>query len=235
MARSLTPDSWQTTAVSNGNGYLLQGHKLLGHIPREDDFYVVFARMEEGVTAFLIDAETDGVTLNGKPEITLENCSLSQDAVLGEIGGAFQLGVDYIPHQAVKIGARYVGMAQRLLDMSAQYAKDWVSMGQPLALRPAVMRMVAEVAAETHAARYMVYHAACHQALMVRLFTGEMIRKAIDKTIMVHGGTSYLEQSPAIRMYRNLVPDESLEVGLENSRMAVAEHYLQLQTLMAAD
>ena len=240
----MTPDSWQTTAVPNGDGYLLRGHKLLGHKPREDDFYVVFARMEEGVTAFLVDAETDGVTLNGKSEISLENCTLSQDAVLGEIGGAFQLGVDYIPHQAVKIGARYVGMAQRLLDMSAQYAKDWVSMGQPLALRPAVMRMVAEMAADIHAARYMVYHAAWlideeedarHPALMVRLFTGEMIRKTIDKTIMVHGGTSYLEQSPAIRMYRNLVPDESLEVGLENSRMAVAEHYLQLQTLMAAD
>jgi alkylation response protein AidB-like acyl-CoA dehydrogenase len=135
-------------------------------------------------------------------------------------------------------------MAQRLLEMSAQYAKDWVSMGQPLALRPAVMRMVAEMAAEIQAARYMVYHAAwlldeeeevAHEAMMVRLFTGQMIRKVMDKTIMVHGGTSYLEQKPALRMYRNLVPDEALEVGLENSRMAVANHFLEYETLMADD
>jgi hypothetical protein len=52
---------------------------------------------------------------------------------------------------------------------------------------------------------------------------------------MVHGGVSYLEQAPAIRMYRNLVPDKVLEIGLENSRMAVANHYLELQTLMADD
>jgi acyl-CoA dehydrogenase len=239
-----SPDSWQTTAVRDGDDFMLRGHKLLGQKPRDKDFYVVFARMDEGITAFLVDSDTDGVRLNGKPELTLQDCVLPKSALLGEVGGAFQLGVDRLPHQAVKMGARYVGMAQRLLDMSAQYAKDWVSMGQPLALRPAVMRMVAEMASDVQAARFMVYHAAWlldeeeearHEALMVRLFTGQMIRKAIDKTIMVHGGTSYLEQAPAIRMYRNLVPDESLEIGLENTRMAVAEHYLELQTLMAED
>jgi alkylation response protein AidB-like acyl-CoA dehydrogenase len=240
----LSPDDWQTTAVRDGDNFILNGTKLLGHKVRDDDFFVVFARMEEGITAFLVDTDAEGVRWNGKPELALRNCVLSKDALLGEIGGAFALGVEWLPNQAVKMGARYVGMAQRLLDMSAQYAKDWVSMGQPLALRPAIMRMVAEMAAEVQAARYMVYHAAWlldeeeearHEALMVRLFTGEMIRKAIDKTIMVHGGTSYLEQAPAIRMYRNLVPDESLEIGLENSRMAVAEHYLELQALMAED
>lgn len=238
------PETWQTTVVRDGEDLILRGHKLLGHKPRPEDFYIVFARMDEGVTTFLVEPDAAGVRLNGAAEVSFDGCVLSQDAVLGEIGGAFRLGADRLPHQAVKMGARYVGMAQRLLDMSAQYAKDWVSMGQPLALRPAVMRMVAEMAADIQAARYMVYHAAWlldeeqearHEALMVRLFTGEMIRKAIDKTIMVHGGTSYLEQAPAIRMYRNLVPDESLEIGLENSRMAVAEHYLELQTLLAED
>jgi len=241
---ALTPDEWQTTAVANGGGYVLNGRKLLGHQPRQDDFYVVFAKMDEGVTAFLVNPDTDGVTLDGTPEIAFQDCELPPEAVLGEIGGGLKLGAEYIPHQQVKMGARYVGMAQRLLDMSTQYAKDWVSMGQPLALRPAVMRMVAEMAADIQAARYMVYHAAwkldeeedtCHEAAMIRLFTGQMIRSAIDKTIMVHGGVSYLEQKPALRMYRNLIPDQALEVGLENSRMAVANHYLELQTLLDGD
>ena len=52
---------------------------------------------------------------------------------------------------------------------------------------------------------------------------------------MVHGGTSYLGQKPALRMYRNLVPDEALEIGLESSRMAIANHYLELQTLLEDD
>lgn len=238
---SLAPDSWQTTAAVKDEGYVLNGRKLLGHKPRDDDYYVVFARSDEGVTAFLVEPDAEGVRLNGKAELILENCALSEEAVLGEVGGGLKLGAEYLPHQQVKMGARYVGMGQRLLEMSAQYAKDWVSMGKPLALRPAVMRMVAEMAAQIQAARYMVYHAAWlldeeedahHQANLVRLFTAEMIRSIIDKTIMVHGGTNYLDREPALRMYRNLVPDQALEAGLENSRMAVANHYLELETFL---
>lgn len=240
-AGALCPEEWKTTAEQSGDEFILNGRKLLGRKPREDDFYVVFARTAEGVTAFLVDPDAEGVVLNGKSEISFRDCSLSADAVLGELGQALKLGVEYLPKQQVKMGARYVGMAQRLLEMSAQYAKDWVSMGQPLALRPAIMRMVSEIAASVEAARYLVYHAAwlldeekdaSYQASVVRLFTGQMIQSVIDKTIMVHGGVSYLGQAPALRMYRNLVPDKALEIGLENSRMAVANHYLEYQTLM---
>ena len=247
---SLEPDGWQTTAVANSGGYTLNGRKLLGRKPRPDDFYVVFCKTPapaRGVTAFLVEPDAEGVTII-KSEIIFQDCKLPPEALLGQVGGGLKLGVEYIPHQQIKTSARYVGMAQRLLDMSVQYAQDWVSMGQPLALRPAVMRMVAEMAADIQAARYLVYHAAwlldeedvgatlsgrpLHAANVVRLFTGQMIRKVIDKTIMVHGGVSYLNQSPALRMYRNLVPDKALEIGLENSRMAVANHYLELQTLL---
>jgi acyl-CoA dehydrogenase len=241
---AMAPAQWQTTARQTGSGYVLTGRKLLGHRPREGDFFVVFAQTDQGATAFLVDSDAKGATVNGKPEVIFQDCAVPANAVLGEVGAGLKLGVGYLPHQQIKMGARYVGMAQRLLEMSAQYAKDWVSMGQPLALRPAVMRMVAEMAADIQAARFMVYHAAwlldeekdaSHEAMMVRLFTGRMIRTAIDKTIMVHGGVSYLEQKPALRMYRNLVPDEALELGLENSRMAVANHYLELQSLLGED
>jgi acyl-CoA dehydrogenase len=238
---ALTPDRWQTRAVPNGAGYMLNGRKSLGHKPRDDDFYVVFAQSDEGITAFLVEPDSPGVLLNADSEITLDNCHVPVEAVLGSVGQGLKLGNDYLAHQQVKMGARYVGMAQRLLDMSAQYARDWVSMGQPLALRPAVMRMIAEMAVGIQAARYLVYHAAwkldeCEDArddaAAIRLFTGQMIRSAIDKTIMVHGGTNYLEKEPALRMYRNLVPDKALELALEHSRMAVANHYLELQTIM---
>lgn len=238
---ALTPDGWQTRAVPNGAGYVLNGRKSLGHKPRDDDFYVVFAQSDEGVTAFLVERDNPGVLLDGGSEITLDNCHVPAEAVLGDVGQGLKLGSDYLAHQQVKMGARYVGMAQRLLDMSAQYARDWVSMGQPLAIRPAVMRMIAEMSVEIQAARYLVYHAAWKldegedardDAAAIRLFTGQMIRSAIDKTIMVHGGTNYLEKEPALRMYRNLVPDKALELALEHSRMAVANHYLELQTII---
>jgi acyl-CoA dehydrogenase len=238
---ALTPEEWKTRAVHSDAGYVLNGRKSLGRGPRDDDFYVVFAQSDEGVTAFLVEPDNPGVVLNGSSEIGLEDCHVPAEAVLGKVGQGLKLGNDYLAPQQVKMGARYVGMAQRLLEMSAQYAKDWVSMGQPLALRPAVMRMIAEMAVDIQAARYLVYHAAWKldegedardDAAAIRLFTGQMIRSAIDKTIMVYGGTNYLEKEPALRMYRNLVPDRALELALEHSRMAVANHYLELQTMM---
>lgn len=241
---ALTPEQWTTFARKTETGYVLGGRKLLGHRSRDGDFFVVFAQTEDGVTAFLVDPDAPGVTLSGGPEVVFRECELSSDAILGEVGAGLKLGVAYLPHQQIKLGARYVGMALRLLEMSAQYAQDWVSLGQPLALRPAVMRMVAEMAADIEAARYLVYHAAwlldeeqdaSHEAMMIRLFAGRMIKSAIDKTIMIHGGVSCLEQEPAIRMYRNLVPDQALEIGLENSRMAVASHYMELQSLLGDD
>jgi acyl-CoA dehydrogenase len=238
---ALTPEEWQTRAVRNDAGYVLNGRKSLGRRPRDDDFYVVFAQSDEGVTAFLVEPDNPGIVLNGRWDVTLDGCHVRPEAVLGDVGHGLKLGNAYLAHQQVKMGARYVGMAQRLLDMSAQYARDWVSMGQPLALRPAVMRMIAEMAVDIQAARYLVYHAAWKldeeedardDAAAIRLFTGQMIRSAIDKTIMVHGGTNYLEKEPALRMYRNLVPDKALELALEHSRMAVANHYLELQAMM---
>jgi len=238
---ALVPEQWKTRAVANGAGYALNGLKSVGRQPRDGDFYVVFAQTDDGVTAFLVEPDHPGVARRGASDIAFTDCHLPAEAVLGEAGRGLTLGNEYLAHQQVKMGARYVGMAQRLLDMSAQYARDWVSMGQPLALRPAVMRMIAEMAVEIQAARYLVYHAAWKldegddaqsDATAIRLFTGQMIRSAIDKTIMVHGGTSYLEKEPALRMYRNLVPDQALEVALEHSRMAVANQYLELQAVM---
>ena len=238
---ALVPEQWKTRAAANGAGYVLNGLKSVGRQPRDGDFYVVFAQTDDGVTAFLVEPDHPGVAIRGASDIAFTDCHLPAEAVLGEAGRGLTLGNEYLAHQQVKMGARYVGMAQRLLDMSAQYARDWVSMGQPLALRPAVMRMIAEMAVEIQAARYLVYHAAWKldegddaqsDATAIRLFTGQMIRSAIDKTIMVHGGTSYLEKEPALRMYRNLVPDQALEVALEHSRMAVANQYLELQAVM---
>ena len=134
------------------------------------------------------------------------------------------------------MAARYVGIAKRLLEMSAMYARDWVALGKPLAERPAVRRMLAEMAAEIEAARLMVYRAATridegedarYDAILARTYAVGMLQRVIDRTVMVHGGPRFPVEQPALRMYLNLVPEETLDAALELGHTAIAAHVIE--------
>jgi alkylation response protein AidB-like acyl-CoA dehydrogenase len=97
----------------------------------------------------------------------------------------------------MRAAARKIGVASRLLEMSAQYARDWKALGQSLAVRPAVQRWLAEIAIEIDAARWLVYHAATEldagkpskeHAIRAHLFASEIAQRASDRTVEIYGG-----------------------------------------------
>jgi alkylation response protein AidB-like acyl-CoA dehydrogenase len=133
-----------------------------------------------------------------------------------------------------------VGIEQRLIEMAAEYARDWVSLGAALALRPAVQRMLAEMSVDLESARWLVYHAAWLvdsaqaasiriQAAQVRLATGEMLKRAVDRTTMIFAGPGPAPQIEPQRLVRSLVPTDALELSLENARLAIAADILHLK------
>jgi acyl-CoA dehydrogenase len=135
------------------------------------------------------------------------------------------------------MGARYVGIAERLLEMAAEHARTWVSLGAPLAARPAIQRMVAELSVEIESARWLVYHAAWladqgseertrSAARQVRLATGEMLKRAIDKTTMLFNGPGPAPQIDPHLLVKSQVPLDALELALEGARTAIAAELL---------
>ena len=254
------PSDWTTIAVpvdESASGYLLNGQKSISSHPGAKDFFIVFANTPTGLgeaggeaglsaslSAFLLDVEYPGlvVSANGENTLALKDCAVGREAMLGMAGGALALGAQEGPRVWIQMGARYVGIVQRLLEMVVEYTRDWVALGAPLAVRPAIQRMVAETSVELESARWLVYHAAWLvdsgqsdsirlQAAQVRLATGEMLKRAVDRATMMYAGPGPSTQIEPQRLVRSVVPLDALELSVENARAAISAEVLDLKDL----
>jgi acyl-CoA dehydrogenase len=228
---ALQPESWKTTAESSSAGeYLLTGSKILSICPGEQDFLIVYARTEEGPTAFLLNAGLPGmsVSTNGAVTLTLDGLQAEGQAILGNTGEALLLAAEEAPKAWIRSGARYVGAVTRLMEMSLEHARDWVSLGDALAVRPAIQRMLAEMRVEVESSRWLTYHAAWmadsgasdelrNVAAQVRLASGEMLKG----TTMIFAGPGPTPQIEPQRFVRSLAPPEALELALEQARAVI--------------
>jgi acyl-CoA dehydrogenase len=248
------PDAWKTIAQPDGDGYLLNGQKVLSAIPGTDDFLVVFAvtgngnpSQETASTAFLLEPGTPGLSIsNGNRRsstqgfiLSLQECRVGADQILGEPGKALSLAADEAPRAWIQMGARYVGMVERLIEMAAEHARDWVSLGGPLGVRPAIQRMLAEMRVEVESVRWLVYHAAWVvdtqtpdqsrlSAAQVRLASGEMLKHAVDRATMIYNGPGPSLEIEPQRLVQSMVPMDALDQALEHARAVVANQMLKL-------
>ena len=133
-------------------------------------------------------------------------------------------------------------MVERLIEMSSEHAHDWVSLGAPLAVRPAIQRMLAEMRVDVESARWLVYHAAwltdtssdgalSGPAAQVRLATGEMLQRSVDRATMLFAGPGTSEQIEPNRMVRSLVPAEALQLALDQARAVIAAQMLRVESV----
>jgi acyl-CoA dehydrogenase len=228
----LKPEEWQTTATWDGETYHIDGCKSLTGRPAQKDFLALFASTPQGPTVFLLDAAQPGLQYAWESnELYLDDCLASLDSILGEAGKAFFLAGGEVPRAAIRLGARYTGLAQRLLSMAAEYSQDWLSLGGLLKDRPAVQRIMAELHVQIECTRWLVYHAAWladageplrTTAAEVRLATGEMLRKTADLVTLVYGGVGPSAQVEMHRFVRSAIPMEGIEIGLDYARLAIA-------------
>jgi len=231
------PEDWKTTATPEGLAYILNGKKILSTMPSAQDFLVVLAKAPAGISAFMIEPNQSGVQIikNGGVALQLDQCRTEAVSLLGECGQALNLGVETAPAACIRLGARYVGLSDRLLDMAACYAKSWVALGALLKERPAVQRMLAEVKVQIESTRWLVYHAAWltdkqgasrPPAAEVRLAVGEMLSRATNLITMIYGGPGPSPQVEIHRYVQSAIPIEALEFGLDCARIVIATELL---------
>jgi acyl-CoA dehydrogenase len=243
---SVLPETWSTITQPVGDDYLLNGRKILSLRPEADDFFIILARSSpEGknseLTAFLLEPDTPGLNIsnNGGVYLNLQDCTVGRASLLGEPGGALKLATSEAPRAWIRMGARYVGIVERLIEMACEHARDWVSQGAALSIRPAIQHMLADLRVQIESTRWLVYHAAWLAdtqppeklrvpAAQVRLASGELLKRAVDSTTMVFLGPGPSTQIEPRRLVYSIIPMDALDQGLEQARAVITKQMLDL-------
>jgi acyl-CoA dehydrogenase len=250
------PLAMETTARRENGSYIINGRKLcMAHVTDPGDFAMVFAVTDKakgvrgGVTCFLVDRDTPGFTVSGCGErkgsraqviepivLTFDNCRVPAENVIGKEGEAFHLGAKWLPPRRIARGARCVGAAERLLEICKEYAQNWQTFAHLIKDRPGVQRCLADTAIEAHAARLMVYHAACKadagedihiDSAMVKVFATDMLDRTADRVTRLYGGPGYTTNVPLARLCRNATASSASDEALELQRTIIAKNILR--------
>ena len=161
----------QTRAEQRGDSYVLNGRKtFITNAPKAHHFFL-FARTDKGITAFIVDADSPGVSIGSVfntlghqgsriSEIMLEDCRIPVDARVGEEGRGFDYAKRTLAEGRTTLAARCVGAGQKALELALEYAEDRRTFGKPLAEHQSIAFRLAQMSARIDAARLLVYRSA---------------------------------------------------------------------------
>jgi acyl-CoA dehydrogenase len=244
------PGAMRTTAVRDGNHYVINGVKRFITSADKADFIILMAATDRakgshgGISCFVFDKDTPGVklttsvqTLTGENpwEIVFDNVRIHKDHLVGKEGGGFSLGQKWLGAGRIKQGARALGATRRCLELASAYAKQRVTFGRPLSDRQAIQWRLVDSYVALEAATLLVHRAAAradrgeddrNEAYLVKLFCTEMAWEAADMCLQVHGGIGLTTDLPVERFWRDQRSHMITEGTPEIMRMALARHVL---------
>ena len=223
------PSALRTSARRDGDSWVINGSKRYITNAPLADLFVVFARTNpeekggRGISSFVVETSTPGVTVGPKDkkmgqsgawtaEVFFDDVHVPAEALIGEEGRGYAKALTVLSRGRLHIAALCVGMAQRVLDESVAYAATAKQGGAPIGRFQLVQAMLADMHAELLAARSMVRDVAARYdsgedtsvgPSSAKLFCTEMVGRAVDKAVQVHGGLGYLRTTPVERFYRD--------------------------------
>lgn len=237
----------RTRAELRDGKWVLNGSKQFVTNGKRAGLAIVFAVTDpelgkRGISAFLVPTDTPGFIV-GKPEkkmgirasdtcpITLENCAIPEDNLLGTRGEGLKIALSNLEGGRIGIAAQAVGIARAAFDKALRYASERVQFGKPLAEHQAIAQKLADMATQINAARLLVHHAAklrtaglpcLSEASQAKLFASEMAERVCSEAIQIHGGYGYLVDYEVERHYRDARITQIYEGTSEVQRMVIA-------------
>lgn len=239
--------STRTTAVKNGNEWILNGTKIFITNGGDAEIYVVLARTDKeavkhhGISAFIIEKGTPGFSFGKKEkklgirssptmELVFENCHIPQENLLGEIGAGFKVAMKTLDGGRIGIAAQALGIAQGALDESVAYAKERKQFDTPIAKFQGIQFQLADMATQIEAARLLVYNAGYRaskglsystSSAMAKLMASETAMKVTTQAVQILGGYGYTREYPVERMMRDAKITEIYEGTSEVQRIVI--------------
>jgi alkylation response protein AidB-like acyl-CoA dehydrogenase len=243
----------QTTAVKDGDSYVLNGAKTFTTHGTYGDIFVLMAVTDrsqgnKGISAFILEKGTPGLRPGKKEsklgcrasdtsEVILENCRVPVGNLLGEEGQGFINCLEILDGGRISIAALAVGMAQGALEASLNYARQRKQFGQPISEFQAIQWKLADMATEIDAARLLTYRAAylknqkrraTKEASMAKLFASEVGVRVATEAIQIHGGYGYIKDYPVEKFYRDSKICTLGEGTSEIQRLVIARQILKM-------
>lgn len=239
-----------TTAVLEGDAYALDGTKTWISNGGIADHYVVFARTGEapgarGLSAFVVDADTPGLTVVERIEVTaphplatlrFEGCRVPADRLLGRPGEGFKIAMATLDVFRSTVGAAALGFARRALDEAAGRAASRTLFGGALAELQMTQAKLADMAVEVDAAALLVYRAAwtkdsgaarvTREAAMAKLYATEAAQRVVDAAVQLFGGLGVTKGQAVEALYREIRPLRIYEGASEVQKIVIARQLL---------
>jgi acyl-CoA dehydrogenase len=223
--------SLRTTAIRDGDDYVVNGTKRYITNAPHAGMFTLMARTDPGnkgaggITAFIVDARTPGITLGRNDrkmgqrgahtcDVSFENCRVPAANIIGgKEGRGFKTAMKVLDKGRIHVAAVCVGAAERILEEALRYAMERRQFGRPIAEFQLVQAMLADSKAEAYAARCMVIDSARRrdagenvstEASCAKLFASEMCGRVADRAVQIHGGAGYMSEYAVERFYRDV-------------------------------
>ena len=237
----------QTTAVLDGDHYVLNGNKIFITNAVYAHVYVIFAMTDKslgnkGISAFIVEKGTPGFSIGKKEkkmgirgsattELVFEDCRIPKENLLGQQGKGFAIAMKTLDGGRVGIAAQALGIAQGAMDETIKYTKERKQFGRSISQFQNTQFQMADMETKVQAARLLVRLAHWKKdngmpysvdAAMAKLFAAETAMEVTTKAVQLHGGYGYTREYPVERMMRDAKITEIYEGTSEVQRMVIA-------------
>ena len=219
----------RTTAVREGDGFVINGVKQFITSGQNGDVAIVIAVTDKGagkkgLSAFLVPTNTPGYRVarledklgqhsSDTAQINFDHCRIPAENLIGQEGAGYGIALGALEGGRIGIASQSIGMARSALDVAIRYAKERQSFGTAIFNHQAVGFRLAECATQLEAARQLTWHAAAlrdagrpclKEAAMAKLFASEIAEKVCSAAIQTLGGYGYVSDFPVERIYRDV-------------------------------
>ncbi|MFY0545882.1 acyl-CoA dehydrogenase [Brevibacillus sp. H7] len=242
----------RTTAVRDGDHYVINGSKIFITNAGEAEIYVVFAvtnpeRKHKGITAFIVEKGMPGFTMGKKEKklgirssptlaVNFEDVRVPVENRLGEEGQGFKIAMMTLDGGRNGIAAQALGIAQGAFDHALAYAKERNQFGKPIASLQAIQFKLADMATKIEAARLLTYQAAWLEdqglpygkaSAISKVFAGDIAMEVTTEAVQVFGGYGYTREYPVERFMRDAKITQIYEGTNEIQRVVISNYLLK--------
>ena len=241
----------ETTAVLEGDYYILNGGKIFITNADKADTYVVFAVTTpdigvKGISAFIVEKGWEGFTFgdhydkmgirsSSTAELIFNNVKVPKENLLGEEGQGFKIAMKTLDGGRIGIASQALGIAEGAYENALEYSKERIQFGKPICQQQAISFKLADMATKIRAARLLVYSAAelkenhepySMEAAMAKQYASDICLEVVNDALQIFGGNGYLKGMDVERAYRDAKICTIYEGTNEIQRVVIASHII---------